>query len=529
MVSTHDPPRFNLWSEPWITVERPSGALEMVSIEQLLLNTAVYRTLFDPSPLVVVSIHRLLTAILQDIFQPEVEYDLLDLWEVDAFPPNKIKQFGDEYAHRFDLFSEETPFLQSADIPLYPEKRGKGKAISELIQEQAADTSVTHYNHIYDFEHILCASCCSKGLLTIPTFSQPGGRGYSTSINGIPPIYVVPGGNTYYHSLVSSLLTPYFRPGAEVDDKPWWKHAPTVKKEEVLRLGYLHSLTFPARRVRLYPIVMNKTCSRCGYKTAWGAEEMFFAPGEYLPKDAPFWRDPFVAYFSKNKEQPIPIKPRKGRAVWRDYVALFLPSTNVGSFLRPSFIGQLNDEEIRERLPYGKTTPIPFQTFSLRIDKKKIFEWESNGFSVPPTILTNADFAIKIQDAITFAEECEYKALKRIYAQHFGGVSKQHPNATPIKGSTAVKNQMLQAYWQQLGDEFRRWIMRFTPDADTAAIFEDWLQVVIRTGIDVFYNAAKQLNTGTSTALICEEAVNHCRASLYNLRNKNYPKQEGTG
>ena len=150
MDSTHDPPRFNLWSSPWFTAETMSGELETVSIAQLLVNAAAYQALFDPSPLVIVSIHRLLVAILQDIFQPEYEEDLMAMWETAAFPSDKIRQFGTAYAYRFDLFSADTPFLQSGDIPLHPEKKGKGKSVGYLLPEQTAGTAVTHYNHTYD-------------------------------------------------------------------------------------------------------------------------------------------------------------------------------------------------------------------------------------------------------------------------------------------------------------------------------------------------------------------------------------------
>ncbi len=524
-------PSFNLWSEPWITAETPQGALETVSIETILARAQEYRTLFDPSPLVVVSIHRLLVAILQDMFNPQKKRHLINLWEADTFPPEKIEQFGTEYAHRFDIFSAETPFLQSADIPLYPEKRGKGKAIGYLLQEQTAGTAVTHYNHTYDSEQILCAACCAKGLLTIPAFASSGGAGIKPSINGVPPIYIIPGGETVYHSLIASLTTPNFQPDIRdrQNDTPWWRHDPNVgEKDVLLRVGYLHSLTFPARRVRLHPEKMDRACSRCGEKGTWGAFEMVFKMGESRPKESAFWQDPFAAY-RIGKDKPIPIRPREGKAAWRDFGSLFLSQNEGSSYYRPSVIGQLEVEDVQDATPYGDTTPFPFQVIGLRTDMKmKIWEWESSGFLVPPLVLSDADSAIKIQNAISFAEDCEYRVLKRMYKQHFDGESKKHPDAKRIKGSTAVRAQMLHTYWQQLGDEFRDWIMHFTPQADVDAIFEAWLQIVIRTGEAVFRHAAGQLNSGTSTALICEEAVNHCRASLYSYRNKTYPKKEET-
>ena len=82
---------------------------------------------------------------------------------------------------------------------------------------------------------------------------------------------------------------------------------------------------------------------------------------------------------------------------------------------------------------------------------------------------------------------------------------------------------MLDSYWQRLGDQFRQFILRFDADADGEQLFAEWVQTVINTGIACFREAAESLNHGNSIALICEQAINHCRATLYNFRNKTYP------
>jgi hypothetical protein len=205
---------------------------------------------------------------------------------------------------------------------------------------------------------------------------------------------------------------------------------------------------------------------------------------------------------------------------------LFLPEEkdNQDKFVyRPMVIGQL--DEMRDSLPYNNATPHPFQVIGLRTDMKmKIFEWETNGFLVLPEVLRNVDSAVKIRAAIDFANRCS-NILRKVFQQHFSGASDDHPYANPVKGTEALKSQMTQSYWQRLGAEFQEWILRFTPEADVNAIFEDWLQLVLRVGIEIFRDTAEQLNTGTSNALICEEAINHCRGSLYSYRNKTYPKE----
>lgn len=520
MNSTHDPPSFNLWSRPWLTAETASGNLEMVSIEQLLLHAAAYRTLFDPSPLVVVSIHRLLVAILQDIFQPEVEADLIKLWESDAFPSDKIRQFGQAYAHRFDLFSEETPFLQSADIPLYPEKKGKGKSVGYLLQEQTAGTAVTHYNHTYDASQILCAACCAKGLLTIPAFASSGGAGIKPSINGVPPIYVIPGGETYYHSLISSLVTPSFQPDVadKEKDTPWWRHDPIVgKKEELLKVGYLHSLTFPARRVRLHSEPMAQACSRCGGITEWGAAEMVYEMGESRPKESAFWQDPFAAYRLKEEKEPTPIRPVEGRAVWREFSGLFLPQEKEGSFVRPKVIGQL--EVLRADLPYNSTAPFPFQTIGLRTDMKmKIFEWESSGFLVPPNVLSDAETGRVIEQGLDFAAKCD-SIIKNTFTQYFGGEG-------PNKRHNNLRNRLSQAYWEGLAPDFNIFILAVGQADNLNTPFHTWLDALQNKAIHQFNTFADMVGSDAVTLKERVQAASHNRAKIYKLRKDTYPKEE---
>ena len=129
----NDVPSFNLWTELWITLEKSDGELVQVSISEALLNAKNYTAIYDSSPLVVVGVHRLLTAILQDALAPKENDDLEQFWK-NGFPVKKIEDFGRKYIDRFDLFSPDKPFLQSADLPLFPktkeEQKGKTLAIA---------------------------------------------------------------------------------------------------------------------------------------------------------------------------------------------------------------------------------------------------------------------------------------------------------------------------------------------------------------------------------------------------------------
>ncbi len=84
------------------------------------------------------------------------------------------------------------------------------------------------------------------------------------------------------------------------------------KSSTVYEVGYLHSLTFPARRVRLHPEALPIQCSRCNGESEWAVRQMVFEMGESREKYAEFWFDPFAAY-KIDKEKPIPIRPVEGK------------------------------------------------------------------------------------------------------------------------------------------------------------------------------------------------------------------------
>ena len=138
---------YNLWNEAWIGLECRDGRIERAGIGQVLARAHEYLSIYDPSPLVVVSIHRLLAAILQAALKPQSKRYLELLWEQGRFPEPAVEAFCEQYAGRFDLFSAEAPFLQSADLGLKAAKGEPVKTVAYLMPELPARTAVTHFRH----------------------------------------------------------------------------------------------------------------------------------------------------------------------------------------------------------------------------------------------------------------------------------------------------------------------------------------------------------------------------------------------
>jgi len=507
-------------------VEQPSGDIHTVSIAEILTNAHNIRAIYDPSPLVVVGIHRLLVAILQTIYSPQNPRHLVEIWRDKKFIPEKVNDFGTEYADRFDLFAEDVPFYQTSDISLEPTKENKAKSVGYLFQEQPAGTAVTHYNHSYDANLTLCSHCAVKGLLIMPAFASSGGAGIKPSINGVPPIYVLPGGEHLFHSLVASLATPAFQPGANSDGGAWWQRPSPIiveKSREVRRVNYLHSLTFPARRIRLHPTPLYEPCSRCGQKTKWGVQTMVYQMGESRSKTAKWWQDPFAAYQVPKKEDvnPLPVRPVAGRALWREFRSLFLPHEENDKglkALRPSIISQIEEVWRADRtiLPYSN---IPLRVIGLRTDMKaKIFEWEEAGYQIPPSLLNDLKVANDIQESIAFAVTTD-NITKKSFHKYFGGGGKTGRYAT-------LKKQMSQHYWQLLGAKFQSQLLSYTPNADLKKLFHDWLDITIYEALTSFEETVNMLPNDGVTLLKRQEAINDCRKNVFGYRKKNFPRPE---
>ena len=520
-------PTFNLWTEPWIALERLDGGMEAAGLAGALLHAHEFGSIHEPSPLVVVGVQRLLTAILQWALKPQRLSDIRSLWQRSAFPADGIQAFGKAYRDRFDLFCDEQPFMQSADLPSKPARGDQLKTVAYLAPELPAATEITHFRHGADSRHWFCPSCLAGGLAAVPAFATSGGSGIKPSINGVPPIYVLPGGPSLFHSLTLSLVTPEYRPDKGGNpDQPWWARQPVVPRStEVQQVGYVQSLTFPARRVRLHPAHADRPCTRCGRSAAWGASTMVFEMGESRPKEAPFWRDPFAAYtVSEGKAAPTPIRPKPGQAVWREFAALFLqhdePAISASAkrpgrkTLRPHVLDQMAALDLE-----GLEEGVPFRCVGIRTDMKaKVFEWIDAGFEVPPKLLADPRAAVDIDRALTFATDCAGIAATT-FAQTVGAKSQSRERHRQLKA------RLQDDVWAQLAQPFRTLVLHAGDPGERGAALRAWLDFCVRAANSAFERAAAA--AGDNAVNLQQQAIgeDRCRARLAKRRKEALPSE----
>ena len=546
-------PSFNLWTEPWIALEDARGELTHHSIRDTLVSAHEYVAIYDPSPLVVVGIHRVLTAILQDVQSPQENDDLNQLWAHGSFSVDAIDRFGTQYANRFDLFSEDRPFLQSADLPLTigAKELEDKESVARLFADAPTGEEVTHYHHIRLDEHIYCPATAAMGLLTIPPFSISGGRGYIPSINGKPPIYVMPSGKTLFEILSASLLTKTLAllpPEPLNGDLAWWRRDTPIdvvkssRKEaetQLTAVGYLHGLLFPSRRVRLFPEKREVFCTRCGKFSSWVVRKMEYSNGESRRSDAPFWRDPFVAYLkpiskaqrkssSKTgqgiKGAPDAIRPMLGKAAWREFTGLFLQSKDERT-LRPSFLGQLLS------LKTGtEASTLTFRCVALQTNPRlqaKIHEWLDFGFVIPPSLLQDEDGAFWTEQALSFTTECG-KVINAVFYDTFRRKAQDGKRAKKSQDERfkRLKDRLEADYWAVLADKFRQFVLDLDDRAQQQQTLEGWHDTVVREAQNAFDSAADATGDDGRTLLEIERGKATCHSALFKLRSKSNQKED---
>lgn len=528
-------PTFNLWTEPWITLERLDGTLEQQSIEYTLLNAQDYRGFYEQSPLVVVGIHRLLAGILQDALKPDELPKLKGLWEQPKFPADEIRNFGLQYAHRFDLFSAYTPFFQSSDIPIELTRTGKIKredeikitSVANLMPEIPSGTFVLHYAHQLANNHVFCPSCVGKGLAIVPSFTTSGGPGKWKSINGAPPIYTLPVGTTLFESLRASLVTREFRPDkhlAPEQDLAWWKRSSVVRRcknpgkdgkpvpeqnqhLQLATVGYLHGLTFMPRRIRLKVIPMKIPCTRCGQINKWGVQEIVFDAGEHAIGSM-LWQDPFVSYRPSKKEggNPYPITPKENIALWREYVGLFLPDKND---LAAGVWRQIL------RVTKGDVDEYAFRCVGAFTDEMLFNEWFDAEMRVPLRLLLDPARGEQVRSGFAFAENCSYQLIK-----HFKRIFVPARESKGKKVNEGLAKQMQTLYWSALAEKFLGdFVQKMTVD-EWQADYQAWVDFVLRQAYHAFEQACEIASLKGTTASKRAEALSACRIDLFKARKK---------
>lgn len=287
--------RFNLVDDPWIPVVWHDGRYDRLGIGDALAGACRIRQLAAASPLDNFAVFRLLLAVLYwcrpDLASPSAT---ATLDPTTVFVPGSFAKLTAQRS-LFDLFGGGSRFYQD---PACRQKQPRHTA-NYLIHELPTGTSLWHFRHLRDLGDGVCPACCALGLVRLPVFATQGGQGKSPGINGRPPWYVAPVGNTLAQTLLLSCQLISSASPMTLGSPEWEAPGQVLPSKGPVPL--LAGLTCIPRRVWLAdPEEPPSACAYCGRHTPLVRRCVFDGKGGRR-LDAHQWRDPHVMYDQQEK------------------------------------------------------------------------------------------------------------------------------------------------------------------------------------------------------------------------------------
>lgn len=302
--------RYSLWDSPWIPGLDLSGQPRKLSLRDALVQADQLREVFDPSPLIVGAVSRLLHAVLYRVFSPWNQKDWEGLWKSGKFCSRQLDEYGNIYANRFDLLNPERPFYQ------VPKEEGvKEHPISALALEAASGNNPTLFDHgkiegqdWMPLDRAACYLVAHQSFAVGGGVSKPFNRMDSTLTKGI---LVHAAGRNLFESLLLNLIPlvywERYVPSPHGNDCPFWEidDPPEPERKGTIPRGPLHYLTWQSRRIYLCVDETKSNVVGCQIQQRYALPRT----GEKI--------DPYKPYIKSDKEGWQPLKLDRERAVWR--------------------------------------------------------------------------------------------------------------------------------------------------------------------------------------------------------------------
>ena len=310
---------YNLVDKPFIPCIRLDGRREELGLFRTLAEAHQIREIRDESPLVTVSLHRLLLAILHRNFGPESLDAWKELWKAGKFDAAALGRYFQTWYERFDLLHSEYPFYQTAHLhtvdPL--------PALC-LFDQFSAGNNATLFDHSTDNDPVpLSLAQAARGVIARQTFSIGFGKspncmisdtkvstGYREDAPLTRGITLLLLGTSLLQTLLRN-LTGYADDSGK--DIPAWER---VDREGAMSVqtpfGRVDLYTWQPRRLRLLQVEMDE---------GQGISRVHFAQGRKMAKGV---IDPMKPYKRKESGEWSVFPLTAGRALWRDSATLFI-------------------------------------------------------------------------------------------------------------------------------------------------------------------------------------------------------------
>ena len=495
---------FNLIDEPWIPcVPLTGGPAVEVGIRDALLKAREYREVFSESPLVTVSLHRLLLAILHAACNPERKQDWRRLWG-EGLPVREIAAYLEKWGPRFDLFDQEHPFYQAAGFSTgkgTPEKWEDRCFAPIRLANEAPDQNqpllFDHRSHINadpcqpaqaarwlvaTQSYALCSSNSSNIRIDGQIASTPGCKD-GVAVAGM---LLWLGGDSLAETLLLNLVSRKAKDG----DRPAWEEEGLVThcRESWARpqriAGVAQLYTWQGRLVRLPPTQRN------GHLMV---SALYFTQGRSAhDTEEQDVMDPMKAYRRDGDDKPwMAVRLDRRKAAWRDAHALL--SRDRKRFKCSGIIEQVASLIEDGSLPADTMYTINAAGIAKGKEAAKVMLWRHDRFPAPGALLTDTDMVERLGYALRCAETIATqldRANRRLCQLFLSPETSPPPDKKDVtKLSDSIHPR--RAYWSRLEGKFHTLLHDLPADKERAT--DEWLHGVKTEADRAFHESAGQL------------------------------------
>ncbi len=382
---------YDVLKEPWIPVQKASGQSDILSLYDTFAQAHTIKQVNCDSPLETCAVLRFLIAFAMDAYgcsgKLKNVFARKAIYQQETFDEDVFQTYIDlckEEGVSFDLFDEKRPFLQA----IYDPEKDDEKRISvtNLFHSLPSGNNHVHFDHTMADSRAFSPSECLRGLLACQLFATSMAGGYPSSVNDTPCFYVFLEGDTLFQTIVLSMVSIKESPEESTQDimPIAWRNRDIITSQKYADVSMLAGLTWQPRRVTL---IAHEDGS---------VREMYYQPGKNFNPNGR-WLDPHVTFLKNKKEEFYTLKPKQGRAPWRD-VGAYAMSQN-DQACRPALILK-NASKI-------KTNPVMVSLLTLGVatDNAKCLGWFWDRIHVPFCILNDMERANQLRMDLAFCEE----------------------------------------------------------------------------------------------------------------------------
>lgn len=503
---------FNLVDEPWIPcrlISEDKQSVTLLNLADTFRLSSSIQSIAGENPLVTVSIHRLLLAILHRVLGgPRNADEWGALNRIGTWDEVNLVEYLQQWKPRFDLFDGEHPFYQTPNLEFSREMS---------IARLRMDNFSTLFDHTSDDNPPeLLPDEAARLLIAFQSFDTGGiktgetGRDFADSSPLLQSAVCLVHGQNLFQTLLLNLHHYSAEDGEPFSfdsnkDKPCWERGDVVRPVDRYPEGYLDLLTWQSRRLRLHPqlrsdgkVIISHAVIMKGYQF----------PDDFTRSN----KETMVAFRKRLKAETVAsawatLGFDPGKALWRDSQALFQSISDQRE--RPKMLTWLYDLSARGFLSRTQTLPVEF--FGLTADQAKLLFWRHETLPVALEYLGNKTLIQQLGVALSLSDKVAEQlrlAQRLLGAKLLSPGEKRKPLGSDI---TAVTEHLASEpiYWSQLEAPFKKLLTdlpndQTRNDEDEIVYGErtlaEWARVLKRTAEEAFQIATRSLD-GSSRAL----------------------------